>query len=285
VSGRGDSALTLAFLQAHPMQAARVLEALPAAEAAAVFERAPARVCAGVLAAMRVREARACLSQVTDGRVLELLGPLSTPATVALLRGLPPERRQRLLVGLPTATAVASTLLLGYTEDRLGAWADPDPLALPAQTGVADALARLRACETEPVQLFVTGPQQRLSGVVTLGALCRASSQATLASLMQPPAAVLPAQSSLPGVAAHPAWARALALPVVDAADRLVGVLTLEALNLALQRQVAEAPAQTQVGVPAWLAKAYWQGLSGLLAASLSLWPRVSAVTGDRDER
>ena len=44
--------LTLAFVTAHPAEAARILERLNASDAAALFDRVPARAGAPVLTAM-----------------------------------------------------------------------------------------------------------------------------------------------------------------------------------------------------------------------------------------
>ena len=79
---------------------------------------------------MLPRRAARCLAALDDARALELLAPMGTQPTVAVLRHLPSARRQALIAGLPTAAALASTLLLGYAEDTLGAWADPDVVML-----------------------------------------------------------------------------------------------------------------------------------------------------------
>ncbi|MEO5734594.1 MAG: hypothetical protein ABIN96_09790, partial [Rubrivivax sp.] len=170
----GNPSLSLAFMRSHPAQAARVLEALPPAEAAALLARAPARLGAGVLSAMLPRRAALCLADLDDRRALELLAPMATQPTVALLRHLPENRRHDLIAGLPTAASLASVLLLGYTEDTLGAWADPDVVLLPADTRAADALMRMRATTDAHPEVFVADAQRRLSGSVALTALMQA---------------------------------------------------------------------------------------------------------------
>lgn len=132
-----DHTLSHAFMRNHPAQAAHVLESLPARDAAALFDQAPARLGVTVLAAMLPHRAAKCIAALTDIRALELLAPMGTQPTVAALRHLPESRRNGLITGLPTATSLASTLLLGYAEDTLGAWADPDIVMLPADTRAA----------------------------------------------------------------------------------------------------------------------------------------------------
>ncbi len=97
-----DSALSLAFMRGHPASAARVLDALPVAEAQRIFENAPARIAASVMAAMLPRQASGCVAGLLDERALELLTAMNLQAAVSLLRYLPEPRRRVLVAGLPT---------------------------------------------------------------------------------------------------------------------------------------------------------------------------------------
>lgn len=103
-----DQALSLALMRGHPAQAARVLETLPDDDAAALFARAPSRLVAGVLAAMLPQRAARVVGGLDGARTLELLAPMATQPTVAILCHLPEPRRRRISAGLPTATALAS---------------------------------------------------------------------------------------------------------------------------------------------------------------------------------
>jgi magnesium transporter len=272
-----DNPLSLAFMRGHPAPAARVLEALAPAAAAAVFARAPARVGADVLAAMVPHRAAQCLAALEAPRMLELLSAMATQPAVALLRQLQEPLRQRLLAGLPTAAALASTLLLGYADDSLGAAADPGVLMLGADTRATDALARVRAEPPAHPLLFVADGERRLAGVVGLAALLNAPEQATLATLMRPPPAVLAAHASLASAAAHPGWLLTSVMPVLAPGQRLVGVLSRDALERLLQ-QVAAAPAAGEGDLAALLARGYWQAISGLIGGALALLPPVSRV-------
>lgn len=284
------AALSLAFMQAHPVQAARVLEALPAPASALVFERAPARIGAGVMAAMLPRQASRCVAELSDARALELLVAMNMQATVSMLRYLPRERRNQLVASLPAASALTSTVLLGFDEDSVGAWADPSVIILPAGARAADALDRVRQTEVNHPAVFVTDDARRLLGLVPVPALLRAPEAATLATLMQRAPAVLMALAPLAGASAHPGWALAWALPVVESGDRLVGVLTHDAMTRAQQRnQAPEAnDAAREIGLPGMVVRSYWQTIVGLVGVCLPLMPGVPPVwpqPGDGDER
>ncbi len=281
-----EQTLSLAFMRAHPAQAARVLETLPPRQVTELLDRAPARLGAAVLAAMLPRRAARCVAELDDARSLQLLSVMGTQPTVAVLRHLPEERRRALISGLPTAAALASAMLLGYGEDTLGAWADPDVVLLQVDTQAGDALERMRlAPDAHPV-VFVADGQRRLAGSVALAVLLRAPPAATLASLMQRPVAVLTAFAPLSASVEHPGWQHSSALPVVEPGDRLVGILTRDALARALRRATPPAHAAESAGsLPEVMAQSYWHALVGLLQAGLSLLPKVAPVSTDgRDD-
>jgi len=279
-----DITLSLAFMRAHPAQAARVLEALPVEEAAALFDRAPARLGAAVLMAMLPLRAARCIAAIGDARVLELLAPMGTQPTVAVLRHVPEARRRALIAGLPTAVALASTVLIGFSDDTLGAWADPDVVTLPPDTRGDDALQHLRqAAATHPF-VCVVDAERRLNAIVEVCALLKATAGATLGTLMQPANVTLAAHAPLAATAAHPGWEHASVLPVVGPDGRLVGVLTRDALARALRSEPAAA-ATSEASLTALLARGYWQTLSGLIETGLALLPRVPALEERSDGR
>ena len=262
-------------MRSHPAQAARVLEALPPEEAATLFARTPARLGGAVLAAMLPQSAARCVARLDEEHALELLSSIGAQPIVAVLRYLDETRRRELLKGLPTGAALASSLLLGYGEDTLGAWADPDVVLLPADTRAGDALMRLRQATLTHELIVVADAERKLAGLVTLGQLLQAPEAATLATLMRPPVAVLAAHAPLSSSAAHPGWRHSSLLPVVQPGDRIVGVMTRDALVRA-QRQAAPPPADVEdAQLPELFARGYWQALSGLIQTALVLLPPV----------
>ncbi|MGD9952730.1 MAG: CBS domain-containing protein [Burkholderiales bacterium] len=277
--------LSLAFMRAHPAQAARVLEGLAPAEAAALLERVPARLGGPVLGAMLPNAAARAVAGLADEPALALLGELRTQPMVAVLRHVPEARRAQLVAGLPTASALASQLLLGYLEDAVGAWADPDVLALPGETSAAEALQRVRLMEGIVQRVFVTSGEGRLEGWVPLPALLRAQDAAALASIMSRPEAVLTAQTPVAGAIAHPGWERSSLLPVVESGGRLVGVLTRDALARALRRVSRPARPEAGGGLADMLARGYWDALSGGAEAMVTLLPPVQRIGGEAGER
>ncbi len=277
--------LTYAFMRAHPAEAAQVLEAVVAAEAAALLARAPAHTGAGVLAAMLPASAARAVAALDDERATELVGALGAQSAVALLRHIGEPRRSQLIAGLPTAAALASRLLLGYPEDSVGAWADPHVVAAAPETPASDALERVRGTDSAHEGVFVVDAGQRLLGWLPLALLLRAPQGTALEALMSRPDAVLAASTPLAGAAAHPGWRRSSLLPVVEPGDRLLGALTRDALERALGRAPGRSSAAGEDTLLGLLARSYWDGLSGIAEAAATLLPPARRVSGADDER
>jgi magnesium transporter len=271
--------LTLAFLASHSVEAARVVDALPAAEAAALFNEIPARVSAPVLAAMLPPAAARVLGLLDDEHTLAVLAAAGTQAAVAMLRHIAEPGRTRLITGLPTVSAMASRVLLGFPEDSVGAWTDPEVIALTANAHVSDALARLRQGQQADLdQVFVVDAERRLQGCISLQALLRAAENTSLSTLTRSAPTTLSAMMPVAAAARLPAWERVTALPVAERDERLIGVLRRSALSRAVGDRTRAQATNSDASVAGVLAASYWTIVSGLASASLALLPRTKRV-------
>jgi magnesium transporter len=266
--------LTYAFLETHPAGAARVLERLAPASAAALLQSAPLRLVSPVLRQMLPLAGVRCLEQMDDYEIAGLLRSAGAQTGVALLRYFSAERRSLLMAQLPTALAIAFELLLGYPEGTVGAWMDPHLLALPADMTVAESLEHVRrAGETLVADPFVIDRNQRLLGYVELADLLRANDAISLSRLVRPSPHRLPTQALLTGLREHQGWREASTLPVVERGDRLVGAFTHAALQRALSMEQSKPAPNSAENTLAGVAGAYWFGVSALIQALVSLIP------------
>ena len=266
--------LTYAFLEAHPADAAHVLERLAPASAAALLQSVPLRLASPVLRQMLPLAGARCLERLDDAETAGLLRGVGAQAGVALLRYFSAEHRARLLAQLPTALTITYELLLGYPEGTVGAWTDPRALALPADMTAGESLERVRrADETLIADPYVIDRNQRLLGYVELADLLRAGAATPLTRLLRPSPHRLPAQALLAGLREHPGWRDASTLPVVERGDRLVGALTHAALQRVLSMEHVTPTARSAEDTLAGIAGAYWFGVSALIQALVSLLP------------
>lgn len=266
--------LTYAFLEAHPADAARVLERLVPTSAAALLQSVPLRLTSPVLRQMYPLAGARCLELLDDTETVGLLRGVGAQAGVALLRHLAAERRTRLLTQLPTTLTLAYELLLGYPEGTVGAWMDPRALALPSTMTVGESLERVRrADESLIADPYVIDHNQRLLGYVELADLLRANPTTTLAQRVRSSPHRLPTQALLTGLYEHPGWHEASTLPVVERGDRLVGALTHAALQRALAIEQSKPIQRHTEDTLAGIAGAYWFGVSSLIQALVNLLP------------
>lgn len=275
--------VTLAFLDAHPAEAARVIETLPAADAAALFESIPPRLGAPVLSALLPPAAARVLSRLDEAQALALLSAARTQATVGILRHVDEPARRRMLASLPPATGIAAQLLLGFPDDALGAWTDPDVMALAPNLSAAQALQQVRAAEAPEIDtIYLIDAARRLQGEIALRALLRAPEQTPVSALMQPVAVTLSAMMPIASAINLGAWQRAGSLPVVDHDKRLLGVLRRSRLaQAALGSARSGRGYEAQASVTGVLAGGYWAIVSGLVGAALALLPQVKRVRPD----
>jgi magnesium transporter len=272
--------LTLAFLDAHPEEAARVVEALAPEQTAALFATISAHLGGPVLAAMLPPAAARVLARLDEPTTLALLSAAGSQAAVGILRHTPEPQRSHLLASLPPVTGAATQLLLGFPEDAVGAWTDADVVALAPNIEAGAALVTVRSSEVPEIEaVYVVDVAHRLRGVLALAVLLRAPASTPIGQLAQPPAATLAPMMPIAAAASLGHWQRAAALPVVDHEQRLLGVLRRSGLTLATQTRARSgserAGAASVAGV---LAGSYWAVVAGLSGAALSLLPPVQRV-------
>ena len=274
--------LTLAFVTAHPAEAARILERLNAPDAAALFERVPARAGAPVLTAMLPSAAARVITALDTRAALSLLATTGTQATVTILRQISEPQRSELVAGLPTATAMASRLLLHYPDDSVGAWVDPDIVVLPPETTVAEALDRVASGNESQVELvFSVDRDQRLMGAISVHELLRISGTAKLASVARKPQTVLTASATVSGIARRRGWQQSPVVPVIDRNEQLIGVLRRSALDRALARGLRLEEPDNRQPLAAMFAQGYWSAFSILADATISVLPQAKPIVTD----
>lgn len=275
--------LSHAYLDAHPAEAARVLERLASQDCAAFLAATPARLATPVLRHMLPLIAARCLERLDARTAAGLLHGIGPQAGAAVLRHLPEPRRAPLLAQLSTPAAIGFRLLLSYSADTVGGWMDLHALALPADAAVRDALERVRRSDQDFAgDLYVLDPEQRLRGAVELAELLRADPADVLGRLKHRTGDALPARSPLASVHDHAGWTDRRVLPVVERGERFVGVLAYGVMIQALARD-AQARGAAASEPLAGLARSYWRGVSGMIETVVSMFP-VAASEATRTD-
>ncbi|MBI4269981.1 MAG: CBS domain-containing protein [Candidatus Rokubacteria bacterium] len=280
-----EDALARELLEAHPDDAAAVLERLPAGEVAALLDAAPAEVVAAVLRHMATPSAVACLGRLAPERGAAALAALPLDTAAVLVRRLEREAQEPLLAALPPAAAAPLAALLRYPERTAGAVMDPRVLALPEDLSVEEALAHVQRTPQHVLYyLYVVGRARGLVGVLNLRELMLAHAAAPLGAVMRSATARLGVRDGLQAVVAHPGWRGLHALPVVDEAGVFVGAVRYETMR----RLAADADRPPRIegplGTLLGLGELCWIGLAGVVEQLASARARP-APGGSAEER
>ena len=273
-----DRLVSEAYLEHHPTEAARTVEALPAAAITAFLsECAPDRV-APVVTAMDPTLAARALDEMDAEIAAPLVEALPAHAASVLLRRLPPAVRDSIVGRLSPRAGARLRRLLRYAAGSAGALLDPAVLTLPPDLTIREALQRVRDADAHVhYYLFVVDRRGSLLGVVSLRELLGAASDVLIGAMAHRTVATLPATADREVIVAHPSWSDLHALPVVDAAGRFLGIVRHETLRQ-LESEAPGTPlgsatvaAALDLGEVAWSAGA---ALLGEVLASVGTPPR-----------
>lgn len=199
-------------------------------------------------AALDVRNSEELFSTLDPHAAAELLTRLGNPAAeraitainsdlaVDILRECSPADRERLLSAIAAGRSAVLRGLLEWPERSVAAHMVPEVLTVSPSLTAGEAIeavrshpAQVRSDSQTGAYVFVTDGDERLVGVVAFRALVLADASTTVARLMDDDViAVAPLDD--PEEAARTLLdQRLLALPVVDADDRLIGILPADA--------------------------------------------------------
>ncbi|OQW95308.1 MAG: magnesium transporter, partial [Verrucomicrobia bacterium A1] len=213
----------------HPADLADRLQSLPASEGAALLRTLPSADAARALAEMDRASAAALAGELSPAEAASLLGamPHDEAADVAAL--LDADRRSEVLgkLGAPAAARVAD--LMRYPPDSAGGIMQDRFIALPADATLADCQERLRQLTEEDMPsaayLYVVDGDRRLLGVVAIRDLVFRKSDRLVRDVMNATVRFVSVDDDRETVARLFAQYHYLALPVMDRAGRLAGVV------------------------------------------------------------
>ena len=176
------------------------------------------------------------LAELEGERAADVLEEMDPDDAAALLREVGQERAQALLALMEPEDAEDVQRLMHYEDYSAGGMMTTEPIVLTADSTVAEALSRVRLSEVAPglaSQVFVCRqpietPTGRLMGIVHIQRLLREPPATLLGGILDSDIAPLSAEATLNEVASYLASYNLLAVPVVDANERLLGAVTID---------------------------------------------------------
>lgn len=226
-----ENRLTLSYIRAHPPDAARSLERLPAESGGALLEALDIDAAAALVAAMAPLKAAGCLAQMAPSRAAAALQAIQPAAAALILRCMTSTSSQDLLDRFDALARLRVRRLLHRRPDTVGAVMSPAAPAVGAAITVGDAVKRIQALRSAlPCQVYLVDEAHKLVGAVDAGALLSAGARRPLQSLSGQPVAALNASASLAAALNHRGWHTRHVLPVTEHDGTLVGTVDRQVL-------------------------------------------------------
>ncbi len=210
----------------NPNERAAILAALDEATAAEAITEAEPEVQASVVQMMEPEKAADILEEMEPDEAADILSDLPEAKAEELLESMEPEEAQEV------------EELLEHEEDTAGGLMTTEHVAFAPTLTVAKAVQRIRdeAKEAETIYyLYVTDPQERLLGVLSLRELILADPGQRLEQIMHREVISVRLETELREVAELQTKYNLLALPVVGGEGEMLGIITVDdVLNLIL---------------------------------------------------
>ncbi|MDT0156698.1 CBS domain-containing protein [Microbacterium sp. ARD32] len=236
--GESQSAeqLVATYSELHAADLATTLLDLPQQRMIEVAEELPDERLADALEEMPENDQVGILDRLGDERAADVLDEMEPDDAADLLAQLPPDRLEQLLALMEPEEAEDVRTLLRYGPDTAGGLMTTEPIILSADATVAEALALIRRHELHPAlaaAVFVTlppfeTPTGRLLGVVHFQRMLRYPPHEHLGAILDDNIEPASVTASAAEVARMLASYDLVSLPVIDAAHRLVGAISVD---------------------------------------------------------
>ena len=217
----------------HPVEIARLAEALSYHHGSEVVESLDDETAAETLEEMPAERQAQILGDMDEERAADILEWISPDEAADVLGDLPEEKAEELLGLMDDQEQAEVAELLPYEDDTAGGLMTTEFVTLPRELTAAEALARLREMAQTPNMIYylyvVEGEGSwQLSGVIALRSLILADPQAPLDEVMRSEFQTAHPDEPAREVAQRIAEYNLLALPVVDQAGDILGIITVD---------------------------------------------------------
>jgi len=176
------------------------------------------------------------ISQLDTGRAADVLEEMDPDDAADLIAELAPDLAEALLARMEPEEAKDVRRLLNYAEFTAGGMMTPEPVIVPPDATVADALARVRDVELTPAlacTVYVCRsphetPTGRFIGAVHFQRLLREPPSTLVSALVDSDLEPLLDTADLHAVSRFFATYNLVNAPVIDSEHRLIGAITVD---------------------------------------------------------
>ncbi|MCB9072120.1 MAG: magnesium transporter [Bdellovibrionaceae bacterium] len=217
--------------KSHSADLAAMLEFLDADERVSIFQMVPhAETKAEILSHLSPSLQEEISVVLNPNEVQEILGEMSSDDAADLLGNLPEDLSKQIMKGMPTEDVQEVEELMGYPEDSAGAIMTSEVLALSEGISVGEAIRILQESPEDLITfyIYVVNDSHQLVGVLSLKQLILHRPNILLKDIMESDVIAVEVTTEQEQVAKIVEKYDFLALPVIDNAKQLQGVITVD---------------------------------------------------------
>ncbi|MCP2326494.1 CBS domain-containing protein/flagellar motility protein MotE (MotC chaperone) [Hamadaea flava] len=238
VAEQGTESLLAVLEKMRPADLAHALQEMPDPRRNEVAKALDDERLADVIAELPEQDQVEIIALLDRERAADVLEEMDPDDAADLLAELPQVEQQVLLDLMEPDESASVRALMIYAEGTAGSVMTSEPVVLTPDATVAEALARVREPQVSPAvaaQVFVARapmatPTGRYLGMVHFQRLLREPPAAMLGGIVDNDIDPLEPESTLADITRRMATYNLVAMPVVDAGDRLLGAVTVDDL-------------------------------------------------------
>ena len=195
-----------------------------------------------VLSELEPEDAAPILQELQLNQITELFHIIPSDDAAPILEFLPEDMKESILAAMEEKPSEDVKELLHYEEETAGRIMSPDFYALDHNTNVSDAITamQLERDVESAFYLYTVDEKNRLVGVVSLRQLLFARSNTKLKDIMTKDLISVHPETDQEVVARNVALYNLVAIPVVDAENTLVGVVTVDDVIDVIEEEATE---------------------------------------------
>ena len=227
----------------NPADAAAMLQELPEARMPVVFRLLPKELAAETFAYMEGGAQELLIQGFTDKELDEVMEEMFLDDAVDMIEEMPANVVKKILRHVDADTRKMINQVLNYPKDSAGSIMTMEYVDLKRRMTVEQAFERIRATalDSETVYTcYVTDSRRKLEGVITVRELLMAPKDAVLMDIMETNVKFVTTHTDQEEAARLLSKYDFLALPVVDAEELLVGIVTVDDAIDVIQEETTE---------------------------------------------
>jgi magnesium transporter len=240
----GDDAVARELVEPlHPADVADLIELAARDEREGLVKALAGIVDADVLAEMNDFVRETLLDALEPQQVADIAGQMETDDAVAILEDLDADEQQAVLEAMEPDDRAAVEEALGYPEESAGRLMQRDLCAVPEHWTVGEVIDYLRSTDELPTdfwEVFVVSPSHHPVGTCKLSTILRSPRSIMVRDIMMDEQTLIPVDMDQEDVALRFQKYALVSAAVVDAAGRLVGMITVDDVVHIIQEEASE---------------------------------------------